>query len=62
VFDLHTEIDLDHFLEARQYHDVAGRVDQRFDVFDLRVDNSRREAAIFLSQLLVDINRKPFLT
>jgi len=45
---LYAEIDLDLCIEGKQYHDVVGGY-QRLDVFDLKVDRSRREPATFLS-------------
>jgi nitrilase len=43
---LYAEIDLDEGVEGNQYHDVVGGY-QRLDVFDLRVDRTRRKLATF---------------
>jgi nitrilase len=43
---LYAEIDLDEGVEGNQYHDVVGGY-QSLDVFDLRVDRTRRKPATF---------------
>ncbi|PYH73204.1 carbon-nitrogen hydrolase family protein [Aspergillus vadensis CBS 113365] len=43
---LYADLDLELCVEGKQYHDVVGGY-QRLDVFDLRVDRSRREPARF---------------
>jgi len=43
---LYADLDLDQCVEGKQYHDVVGGY-QRLDVFELKVDRSRREPAIF---------------
>ena len=43
---LYAEIDLDKCQEGSQYHDAVGGY-QRLDVFDLRVDRTRRKPATF---------------
>ena len=46
---LYAELDLDKCVEGKQYHDVVGGY-QRLDVFDLKVDRTRRKPATFLSK------------
>ncbi|EKD11982.1 nitrilase [Drepanopeziza brunnea f. sp. 'multigermtubi' MB_m1] len=43
---LYAEIDLQKGIEGKQYHDALGG-DQRLDVFDLKVDRTRRKPATF---------------
>jgi nitrilase len=43
---LYAELDLEKCVEGKQYHDVVGGY-QRLDVFDLRVDRTRRKPATF---------------
>ncbi|KAJ9668028.1 hypothetical protein H2201_001834 [Coniosporium apollinis] len=43
---LYADLDLGDCVEGKQYHDVVGGY-QRFDVFDLKVDRSRRTPATF---------------
>jgi nitrilase len=43
---LYADLDVSECVEGKQYHDVVGGY-QRFDVFDLKVDRSRREPATF---------------
>ncbi|ORX95257.1 nitrilase [Clohesyomyces aquaticus] len=43
---LYADMDLDDCIEGKQYHDVVGGY-QRLDVFDLRVDRSRKEPVRF---------------
>ncbi|TVY73584.1 Nitrilase [Lachnellula suecica] len=44
---LYAEMDLDKAIEGKQYHDVVGGY-QRLDVFNLKVNRSRREPATFV--------------
>lgn len=44
---LYADLDLDRCVEGKQYHDVTGGY-QRLDVFDLKVDRTRRDPATFL--------------
>ncbi|KAF2849948.1 nitrilase [Plenodomus tracheiphilus IPT5] len=46
---LYTDMNLDDCIEGKQYHDVVGGY-QRLDVFDLKVDRSRREPVCFTEQ------------
>jgi nitrilase len=46
---LYAELDLDKCVEGKQYHDVVGGY-QRLDVFDLKVDRTRRKPATFLKK------------
>jgi nitrilase len=46
---LYAELDLDRCIEGKQYHDVVGWY-QRLDIFNLKVDRSRREPAKFIEQ------------
>ena len=46
---LYAELDLDRCVEGKQYHDVVGGY-QRLDIFNLKVDRSRREPAKFIEQ------------
>jgi len=43
---LYAELDLEKCVEGKQYHDVVGGY-QRLDVFDLKVDRTRRKPATF---------------
>ncbi|KAF2130189.1 carbon-nitrogen hydrolase [Dothidotthia symphoricarpi CBS 119687] len=43
---LYADIDFDECIEGKQYHDVVGGY-QRLDVFDLKVDRSRRDPVTF---------------
>ncbi|EGY23401.1 nitrilase [Verticillium dahliae VdLs.17] len=43
---LYADIDLDDCIEGKQYHDVVGGY-QRMDVFEFKVDRTRRHPAIF---------------
>ena len=43
---LYADMDLEECIEGKQYHDVAGGY-QRLDVFEFKVDRSRREPAVF---------------
>ncbi|KAI1800983.1 hypothetical protein F4811DRAFT_556293 [Daldinia bambusicola] len=43
---LYAHVDLDACIEGKQYHDVAGGY-QRLDVFELKVDRTRREPVVF---------------
>lgn len=43
---LYADLDLDKCVEGKQYHDVTGGY-QRLDVFDLKVDRSRRDPVVF---------------
>lgn len=44
---LYADIDVGECVEGKQYHDVVGGY-QRLDVFDLKVNRTRREPAIFV--------------
>jgi nitrilase len=46
---LYAELDSDECIEGKQYHDVVGGY-QRLDVFDLKVDRTRRKPATFLKK------------
>jgi hypothetical protein len=43
---LYADMDLDACIEGKQYHDVVGGY-QRLDVFDLKVDRSRKDPVTF---------------
>ncbi|KAG8355601.1 hypothetical protein FVEN_g6490 [Fusarium venenatum] len=43
---LYADLDVDQCIEGKQYHDVVGGY-QRLDVFDLKVDRTRREPITF---------------
>jgi hypothetical protein len=43
---LYADMDLKQCIEGKQYHDVVGGY-QRLDVFDLKVDRSRRDPVSF---------------
>lgn len=43
---LYADMNLDDCIEGKQYHDVVGGY-QRLDVFDLKVDRSRKEPVRF---------------
>jgi nitrilase len=47
---LYTDMDVEDCIEGKQYHDVVGGY-QRLDVFDLKVDRTRREPARFVEQV-----------
>ncbi|KAI5265634.1 carbon-nitrogen hydrolase [Aureobasidium subglaciale] len=44
---LYADLDVEECVEGKQYHDVVGGY-QRLDIFDLKVDRSRREPANFV--------------
>jgi nitrilase len=46
---LYSDMDLDDCIEGKQYHDVVGGY-QRLDVFDLKVDRSRKDPVRFTGQ------------
>ncbi|KAI4718839.1 carbon-nitrogen hydrolase [Aureobasidium sp. EXF-10727] len=46
---LYTDMDMEECIEGKQYHDIVGGY-QRLDVFDLKVDRSRREPAKFVEE------------
>ncbi|CZR58589.1 related to aliphatic nitrilase [Phialocephala subalpina] len=46
---LYSEMELEKCVEGKQYHDVVGGY-QRFDVFDLKVDRTRRDPITFVSE------------
>lgn len=46
---LYAELDLDKCIEGKQYHDVVGGY-QRLDVFNLKVNRTRREPASFVEE------------
>ena len=46
---LYADLDLNGCIEGKQYHDVTGGY-QRLDVFDLRVDRTRRDPVTFSEQ------------
>lgn len=43
---LYADMDLEDCIEGKQYHDVVGGY-QRLDVFDLKVDRTRRQPVAF---------------
>lgn len=47
---LYTDMDVEEWIEGKQYHDVVGGY-QRLDIFDLQIDRSRREPARFVEEL-----------
>jgi len=47
---LYADMDLDACVEGKQYHDVVGGY-QRLDVFDLKVDRSRKEPVRFVDEV-----------
>ncbi|KAI4765996.1 hypothetical protein E4T52_00294 [Aureobasidium sp. EXF-3400] len=47
---LYADLDVAECVEGKQYHDVVGGY-QRLDVFDLRVDRTRREPARFVEEV-----------
>ncbi|OBS23306.1 hypothetical protein FPOA_03855 [Fusarium poae] len=47
---LYADLDLDRCIEGKQYHDVVGGY-QRLDVFDLKVDRTRREPITFTENI-----------
>lgn len=47
---LYADLDLNQCVEGKQYHDVTGGY-QRLDVFDLKIDRSRRKPATFLDRV-----------
>jgi nitrilase len=44
---LYTDMDVEECIEGKQYHDIVGGY-QRLDIFDLKVDRTRREPARFV--------------
>lgn len=46
---LYADLDLNQCVEGKQYHDVTGGY-QRLDVFDLKVDRTRRDPATFVDE------------
>ncbi len=50
---LYADIDLDDCIEGKQYHDVVGGY-QRLDVFELKVDRTRRQPATFVGRAEVE--------
>lgn len=46
---LYADMDLDDCVEGKQYHDVVGGY-QRLDVFELKVNRTRREPAVFIDE------------
>lgn len=46
---LYADLDLNQCVEGKQYHDVTGGY-QRLDVFDLKVDRTRRNPATFVDE------------
>lgn len=44
---LYADLDLNQCVEGKQYHDVTGGY-QRLDVFDLKIDRTRRDPATFI--------------
>jgi nitrilase len=46
---LYADIDLNDCIEGKQYHDVVGGY-QRLDIFDLKVDRSRKDPVRFTGQ------------
>jgi len=50
---LYTDMDVEECVEGKQYHDVVGGY-QRLDVFDLKVDRTRREPARFVEEVWDD--------
>ncbi|KAL2070666.1 hypothetical protein VTL71DRAFT_13692 [Oculimacula yallundae] len=51
---LYADMDLDDCIEGKQYHDVVGGY-QRLDVFDLKVNRSRRVPATFVDKAALEI-------
>ncbi|KAK7744306.1 hypothetical protein SLS62_010264 [Diatrype stigma] len=51
---LYADMDLDDCIEGKQYHDVVGGY-QRLDVFELKVDRSRRQPANFVGRADADL-------
>lgn len=49
---LYADLDMDDCIEGKQYHDVVGGY-QRLDVFQLKVDRSRRDPAVFHDENVV---------
>jgi hypothetical protein len=47
---LYADLDLDDCIEGKQYHDVVGGY-QRLDVFDLKVNRTRREPITFAEDI-----------
>lgn len=47
---LYADMDVEECVEGKQYHDVVGGY-QRLDVFDLKVDRTRREPAKFVEEV-----------
>lgn len=47
---LYADMDVEECVEGKQYHDVVGGY-QRLDVFDLKVDRTRREPARFVEEV-----------
>lgn len=46
---IYADIDIEQTIIPKQFHDVVGYYN-RFDIFDLHVDNSRREPVMFASE------------
>lgn len=44
---LYTDMDVEECIEGKQYHDIVGGY-QRLDIFDLKIDRTRREPARFV--------------
>lgn len=51
---LYADMDLEDCIEGKQYHDVVGGY-QRLDVFELKVDRSRRQPAKFVGRADVEL-------
>ncbi|TKA31697.1 hypothetical protein B0A50_01775 [Salinomyces thailandicus] len=46
---LYADMDIERCIEGKQYHDVVGGY-QRFDIFELKVDRSRKEPVVFTDE------------
>ncbi|KAJ8097195.1 hypothetical protein POJ06DRAFT_241195 [Lipomyces tetrasporus] len=58
---LYADMDLDDCIEGKQYHDVLGGY-QKLDVFQLMVNRSRREPAVFSDDVWVSPSPKAAIT
>lgn len=46
---LYADMDLNYCIEGKQYHDIVGGY-QRLDVFDVKVDRTRRQPVTFVNE------------